>query len=83
MSRTYKKIHRSNLFKNGERGHHNTLTREFKGIGFGGGMVKDCRNLINRRDLKSDRLGELRHAGTKKRRNYLKRQAQKEIEEGI
>ena len=79
MSRTYKRKHRSNLFKNGQRGHHNTLTREFKGLPGGGYVVKDRRNLIERRDLKSDRLGGIRKIGTKQRRTALKRLAQEEI----
>lgn len=78
MSRTYKREHRSNLLKNGQRGHHNTLTREFKVLP-GGAEVKNCRNLLNRRDYKSDRLGGMRRIGTKQRRTALKRIAQKEI----
>ena len=79
MSRTYKKEHHSSLFKNGQRGHHNTLTREFKGLPGGGSEVKNCRNLLNRRDFKSDRLGGMRRIGTKQRRTALKRIAQGEI----
>jgi hypothetical protein len=49
MIRTYRHEYHSNLFSNGERGHHNTLTREFKGV-HNCWLVKDMRGLIDRRD---------------------------------
>lgn len=74
MSRTYKHSYHSNLFSNGERGHHNSLTREFKGIQ-GVWLVKDTRGLINRRDYKSDRNKGIRKIMTQKRRTVMKRLA--------
>ena len=79
MSRTYRKEHTSNLFHNGEHGPHNTLLKEFKGLR--GGTVKSARNLIDRRDYKSDRLNEWRRVMNKIRRNHLKNEAKNIINE--
>ena len=80
MSRTYKKPHNSKLFRNGERGHHNSLLREFKEIGW---CVKDARNLIDERNYQSDRLRLARRVVTEKRRQALKRKAERMIEEEL
>ena len=74
MSKTYKKEFRTSLFKNGQRGHHNTLLREFHGRSLMGGvwLVKDSHNLINERDYKSDRMKRIRKITGKKRRQYQK-----------
>lgn len=79
MSRTYRHSYHSNLFSNGERGHHNSLTREFKGINCW--LVKDCRGLIDRRDYESDRNKGIRKIMTQKRRTVMKRMAAKIIVE--
>ena len=79
MSRTYRKEHTSNLFHNGEHGSHNTLLKEFKGLR--GGTVKSARNLIDRRDYKSDRLNGWRRVMNKIRRNHLKNEAKNIINE--
>ena len=76
MSKTYRKAYTSSLFHNGERGHHNTLTREFKGID-NCWMVKDTRGLIDRRDYESDRNKGIRKIMTQKRRTVMKRNNQK------
>ena len=78
MSKTKKRPYTSSLFHNGEHGPHNTLTREFKGIG--GWCIKNTRGLINRRDYESDRLKGIRRIVNKMRRNYLKKEAEKIIE---
>ena len=78
MSKTHKKKVKSNLFKNGEHGHHNTLSREFKGIG--GWLVKSFRGLIDRRDYESDRNKGIRRIMNKKRRISMKRNVQKELD---
>ena len=73
MSRTYRKKYTSNLFHNGEHGPHNTLLREFKGLRCG--TVKAARNLLDRRDYESDRLGGWRRTSNKIRRNHMKNEA--------
>lgn len=80
MSKTYKHAHTRNLFHNGERGSHNSLTREFRGID-GCWTVKDARNLINRADYESSRMKGIRHIMTQKRRTVMKRNDKKMIEE--
>lgn len=79
MSKIHKKKVRSSLFKNGEHGHHNTLSREFKGIDTGGWLVKSFRGLIDRRDYESDRNKGIRRIMNKKRRISMKRNVQKEL----
>ncbi len=84
MSRTYRHEHNSQLFGKGNRGHHNTLLREFKDISRSGGQpIKDFRGLIAERDLQSDRLGAWRRTVDKKRRQALKRKANKMIEDEL
>jgi hypothetical protein len=83
MSRTYKHKYTSNLFKNGEHSHHNSLTREFKGVDGGGWLVKNSRGLIDRRDYESDRNKGIRHIINKKRRIYIKRQTTRLVEDDI
>jgi len=75
MSKTYKKEFTKSLLRNGQRGHHNTLLREFHGCSLMGGiwLVKDTHNLMNERDSKSDRMKGIRKIAGKKRRNYLKK----------
>ncbi len=75
MSKTYKKEFTKSLLSNGQRGHHNTLLREFHGHDLMGGiwLVKDTHNLMNERDYKSDRMKGIRKIAGKKRRNYLKK----------
>ena len=82
MSRTYRKPYTSNLMHNGEHGHHNSLTREFKGID-GCWLVKNCRGLIDRCDYESSRNKAARHIMTQKRRTVMKRNNQKFIEEAL
>ena len=72
MSRTYKKQTTKSLYGNGQRGHHNTL-----------GLVKDSRNLCERRDYRSDRYKKIRLIVGKKRRALMKRLANKTISEEI
>jgi len=79
MSRTYRKEYTSNLFHNGEHGHHNSLTREFKGID-GCWTVKSVRGLIDRRDYESDRNKGIRKIMTQKRRTVMKRNTERIIE---
>lgn len=75
MSKTYKKEFTKNLLHNGQRGHHNTLLREFHGRSLMGGiwLVKDTHNLLDRRDYQSDRMKCIRKIAGKKRRSYLKK----------
>lgn len=75
MSKTYKKEFTKSLLHNGQRGHHNTLLREFHDRSLMGGiwLVKDTHNLMNERDYKSDRMKGIRKIAGKKRRNYLKK----------
>ena len=75
MSKTYKKEFTKSLFSNGQRGHHNTLLKEFHGRSLMGGiwLVKDTHNLMNKRDYKSDRMKRIRKIAGKKRRLYLKK----------
>ena len=80
MSRTYRKEYTRNLFHNGEHGHHNSLTKEFKGID-GCWTVKSMRGLIDRRDYESDRNKGIRKIMTQKRRTIMKRNTNKMIEE--
>ena len=80
MGKTYRHPHTSNLYHNGERGHHNSLTKEFRGID-GCWAVKDCRNLIDRADYESSRMKGIRKIMTQKRRTVMKRNNQKLIEE--
>lgn len=82
MSKTYRHSHISNLFHNGERGHHNSLTREFKGIN-GCWMIKDSRNLLDRADYESSRMKGVRKMMTQKRRTVMKRNVEKLINESI
>lgn len=82
MSRTYRKEYTRNLFHNGEHGHHNSLTKEFKGID-GCWTVKACRNLINRADYESSRMKGIRKIMTQKRRTIMKRNSNKFIEEQL
>ena len=83
MSKTYKKESFKSLFRNGQRGHHNTLIREFHGRSLMGGiwLVKDSRDLLNRRDYRSDRYKRIRKAAGKKRRLYMKKFANEIINE--
>lgn len=82
MSKTYRKEYTKNLFHNGEHGHHNSLTREFKGIN-GCWLVKSIRGLIDRRDYKSDRNKSIRKIMTQKRRTVMKRDTEKIIKNEI
>lgn len=83
MSKTYKREFRTSLYKNGQRGHHNTLLREFHGRSLMSGvwLVKDSHNLIDERDYKSDRMKRIRKIAGKKRRLYMKRFANELINE--
>ena len=83
MGKTYKKEFFKSLFRNGQRGHHNTLLREFHGKSIMGGiwLVKDSHNLLERRDYRSDRYKTIRKIAGKKRRLYLKNFAKNIIEE--
>ena len=83
MSRTYRHSYHSNLFSNGERSHHNSLTREFKGVNTGGFLVKNCRGLINERDYESDRFKAIRKIMTQRRRTIMKRIVVKMIDEQL
>ena len=80
MSRTHKKQTTKSLYGNGQRGHHNTLLREFHGQI---GLVKDSRNLLEKRDYRSDRYKKIRLIVGKKRRTYMKRLANKTISDEI
>ena len=81
MSKTYRHPHTSNLFHNGERGHHNSLTKEFKENGCW--AIKDCRNLIDRADYESSRMKRIRKIMTQKRRTVMKRNNKKFIEAAL
>jgi hypothetical protein len=81
MSRTHKKQTTKSLYGNGQRGHHNTLLREFHGCSIG--IVKDSRNLVERRDYRSDRHKKIRLIIGKKRRAYMKRLTNKTISDEI
>lgn len=81
MSKTYKKQFTKNFFRNGQRGHHNTLIREFHGRSLMGGvwLVKDSHNMLERRDYRSDRYKKIRLLAGKKRRIYMKKFANEQI----
>ena len=83
MSKTYKREFRKNLFSNGQRGHHNTLLREFRvrSLMDGVWLVKDTHNIFNERDYQSDRMKRIRKIAGKKRRLYMKRFANELINE--
>ena len=85
MSKTYKKEFTKSLLHNGQRGHHNTLLREFHGRDLMGGiwLVKDTHNLFDERDYKSDRMKGIRKIAGKKRRLYMKKYANEIISEEI
>lgn len=85
MSKTYKKEFTKNLLHNGQRGHHNTLLREFHGRSLMGGiwLVKDTHNIFNERDYQSDRMKGIRKIAGKKRRLYMKKYANEIISEEI
>lgn len=85
MSKTYKKESFKSLFRNGQRGHHNTLIREFHGRSLMGGvwLVKDSRNLLDEQDYMSDRYKRIRKIADKKRRLYMKKFANEIINEEI
>ena len=72
MSKKNKKQFTKRLFRNGQRGHHNTLLREFHGCS-SIELVKDSRNLLEKRDYRSDRYKKARLIAGKKRRAYMKR----------
>ena len=74
MSKTYKKKFTRKLFSNGQRGHHNTLLREFHGRSLMGGvwLVKDTHNMFDERNYQSDRMKRIRKIAGKKRRIYMK-----------
>ena len=82
MSRTHKKQTTKSLYGNGQRGHHNTLLREFHGCS-SRGLVKDSRNLFEKRDYRSDRYKKIRLIAGKKRRTYMKKFANKIISDEI
>jgi len=75
MSKTYKKEFTKRLLSNGQRGHHNTLLREFHRRDLMGGiwLVKDTHNLFDERDSQSDRMKGIRKIAGKKRRLYMKK----------
>lgn len=81
MSRTHKKQYTKSLIRNGQRGHHNTLLKEFHDCSVG--LVKDSRNLLEKRDYRSDRYKKTRLIAGKKRRAYMKRLTNKTISEEI
>ncbi len=85
MSKTYRREFRKNLLNNGQRGHHNTLLREFRGRNLMGGiwLVKDTHNIFDERDYQSDRMKRIRKAAGKKRRLYMKKYANEIISEEI
>ncbi len=83
MSRTYKKDTTKNMFHPGEHGHHNTLMREFKCIN-GCWPIKEGRSIFpDERCYQSDRLHGIKRVANEKRRQALKRQASKMIEEEL
>lgn len=82
MSKTHKKQFTKSLFGNGQRGHHNTRLREFHGCS-SIGLVKDSRNLLEKRDYCSDRYKKIRLIAGKKRRACMKRFANEIISEEI
>lgn len=85
MSKTVRHKYNKNLLSNGERGHHNTLIKEFHGRSLMGGiwLVKDSRNLLDERDYMSDRYKRIRKIAGKKRRLYMKKFANEIISEEI
>ena len=82
MSKTYRKQYTKSLIRNGQRGHHNTLLREFHGCS-SMGLVKDSRSLLEKRDYRSDRYKKIRLITGKKRRTYMKKFANEIISEEI
>jgi hypothetical protein len=74
MSKTYKKEFTKKLLRNGQKGHHNTLLKEFHGKSLMSGiwLVKDTHNLFDERDYQSDRMKGIRKIAGKKRRQYMK-----------
>ena len=77
MGKTIKKEHTRCLFHCGDRGPKHTLEKEHYQTH--AGLIKDWRNLIQRRDYKSDRNGGWRHISSQLCRTRLKRNFQNEL----
>ena len=77
MGKTIRHEQRRNLFKNGERGHHNTLLREYYKMNTG--VIKDWRELLILCDYESDRLKTDRNIMTKLCRTRSKRYWKNEV----
>ena len=70
MGKTIRHEFTHNLFHNGDRRSGHSL-------------IKDWRNLLSRRDYKSDRAGDLRHISSQLCRTRLNIAVQKEIEQEL
>lgn len=81
MGKTIRHKYTRNLFHNGDRGPLHTLLKEHRETE--AGLIKDWRNLLHRRDYKSDRAGGWRHISSQLCRTRLNRKVQKEINEEI
>ena len=77
MGKTIKHEQCRNLFKNGERRHHNTLFSEYYKINTG--VIKDWRGLLIQRDYESNRLKTDRNIMTKLCRTSSKRHWKNEV----
>ena len=83
MGKTIRREQRRNLFKNEERGHHNTLLREYYKMNTG--VIKDWRGLLIRCDYETDRLKTDRNIMTKlcrtRSKHYWKNEVKNQLNE--
>ena len=81
MGKTIRHEFTHNLFHNGDRRSGHSLMKEHHETK--AGLIKDWRNLLSRRDYKSDRAGGLRHISSQLCRTRLNIAVQKEIEQEL
>ena len=82
MGKTIRHEYTRNLFHNGDRhSGHSSLLKEHRETC--AGLIKDWRNLLHRRDYKSDRAGGWRHISSQLCRTRMKRNNKKEIQNQI
>ena len=81
MGKTIRHEFTHNLFHNGDRRSGHSLMKEHHETK--AGLIKDWRNLLSRRDYKSDRAGGWRHISSQLCRTRLNRTIQKEIEQEL
>lgn len=81
MGKTIRHEYTRNLLHNGDRGLSHTLLKEYHETN--AGLIKDWRNLLHRRDYKSDRNKGWRHISSQLCRTRLNRKVKQEIQNQI